>query len=40
MATYTDGLTTADTDSKEEIFRPFQIAKERWTQSARVHLKV
>ena len=29
MATYTDGLTAADTDSKEEIFRQFQIAKER-----------
>ena len=29
MATYTDGLTAANTDSKEEIFRQFQIAKER-----------
>ena len=29
MATYTDGLTAADTDSKEEIFRQLQIAKER-----------
>ena len=29
MATYTDGLTAADTESKEEIFRQFQIAKER-----------
>ena len=37
MATYTDGLTAADKDSKEEIFRQFQID---WTQSVRVHLKV
>ena len=29
MVNYTDGLTAADTDSKEEIFRQFQIAKER-----------
>ena len=29
MATYTDGLTAADTDSEEEIFRQLQIAKER-----------
>ena len=29
MATYTDGLTAADTDSKEEIFSQLQIAKER-----------
>ena len=39
MATYTDGLTAADSDSKEEIFRQFQITKKDWTQSARVHLK-
>ena len=29
MATYTDGLTAADTDSKEEILRQLKIAKER-----------
>ena len=29
MATYTDGLTATDTDSKEEVFRQFQIGKER-----------
>ena len=29
MATYTDRLTAVDIDSKEEIFRQFQIAKER-----------
>ena len=29
MATYTDELTAAETDSKEETFRQFQITKER-----------